>query len=270
MDKDDNYIENDDMLHSILKIPDCSIDLIVSDPPYGTNRKNDGYDDSYDYVFSINDQWMYQMNRVLKEGSHIYLFVPTIHVDKWILSVRKYFTFKNLIATQCFVNNRFFTKNNNNYCYDAQYIIFAHKGNGRILNHVNWIPTSKSWFHDKRNKNQKEFTYIYPNYIYYDLMRANLKANGQYKKLHQNEKNPELIAKFIEVSSNPNDVVADFFMGSGTTAIACLMTGRKYIGSELNLDHYNTTIERINNFKNNKKKSLHVNLLSYFQKKMKI
>jgi len=54
---------------------------------------------------------------------------------------------------------------------------------------------------------------------------------------HETEKPIELITKYIMVSTNENDVVLDPFMGSGTTAVACIKTNRKYIGFEL-LEEY--------------------------------
>lgn len=238
-----------DTTHSLQYIPDNSVDLIIIDPPYGTERPNDGYDDSQLYVFSVYDIWMKEFYRILKEGGHIYIFVPTLLIHKWIQKVDDYFTYKNLIATQCYVNNRFMRKPNNNFGFDAQYIIFAHKGIGREFNQVDWIPTSEEWLRDKRNQNPKPFTYMYPNYIYYDLIRANIKANEQVKKQHPNVKNPNLIADFIQMSSNIGDVVADFFMGSGSTAIACLKTNRHYFGFELNENHYKNALQRIEQYK---------------------
>ena len=66
-------------------------------------------------------------------------------------------------------------------------------------------------------------------------------------QLHQNQKPVEMIEQCIEKHSNENDVVFDGFMGSGTTAIACINTNRNYIGFELDEEYYETSIKRINN-----------------------
>lgn len=57
------------------------------------------------------------------------------------------------------------------------------------------------------------------------------KTNG--KKVHPTQKPVELIEKMILDSTEPGAVVLDTFMGSGTTAVACLRTGRNFIGFEL-------------------------------------
>ena len=52
------------------------------------------------------------------------------------------------------------------------------------------------------------------------------------------------------IPENPNkgDIVFDPFIGVGSTALACLMSNRKYIGFELDEKYYNTCIERIDNY----------------------
>ena len=187
------------------------------------------------------------MARTLKEHCHLYMFVPTLLIDQWIKIIRKYLTFMNLIATRAFVNNRFQIKNN--FCYDAQYIIFASKGQSKNMNEVDWIPTSTVWLNDKRNTNPKLYTYLYPSFINDDIIHANTKANDQVKQLHPNEKNPLLIQKFIEMSTNKGDLVADFFGGSGGTLIASLNAGRSCIGIEKNKGYYDLIRGRLDKYK---------------------
>lgn len=250
-----NTIILGDSTVELTKIPSESVDGAIFDPPYGVNYDDDHYDDSENYVFSVFGIWLREIARILKNGSHCYIFVPTEWLDRWIIEVRKYLTYKQVIATQCYVNNRF--KQGNVFCNDAQYIIFAHKGKGRNFNLVDWIPTSYEWLHDQRNTNKKPFTYLYPSYIYYDLVRANIKANEQIKRRHPNEKNPYLIQKFIEMSTNENEIVLDAFFGSGTTGIAALKSKRKFIGIEQNGEYHNLGIQRIQKYL--KKQQIHFN-----------
>ena len=55
----------------------------------------------------------------------------------------------------------------------------------------------------------------------------------------------KLIREFILLLTNRNDVVLDPYMGSGTTAISCLKTGRNYIGFEQNKEYVDFSLERI-------------------------
>ena len=67
------------------------------------------------------------------------------------------------------------------------------------------------------------------------------------EKLHNAQKPLELVQKMIVNSSNGNDVVLDTFMGSGTTAVACIETNRNYIGFEIDENYYRTALRRIEN-----------------------
>lgn len=64
---------------------------------------------------------------------------------------------------------------------------------------------------------------------------------------HDTKKPEGLLRKLIEIYSNPGEVILDPFMGSGSTAVAAIQTGRKYLGSELNPDFYATACANIAN-----------------------
>lgn len=63
--------------------------------------------------------------------------------------------------------------------------------------------------------------------------------------LHSAQKPVALIEDLVQTYSNPGDVVLDPFMGSGTTAVACLKTGRNYIGFELDEKYHAIAMQRI-------------------------
>ena len=67
------------------------------------------------------------------------------------------------------------------------------------------------------------------------------------RKIHPTQKNVDLFKELITDNTNANEVVFDPFMGSGTTAIACLDTNRQYIGFELDKTYYEKSLERIEN-----------------------
>ena len=68
------------------------------------------------------------------------------------------------------------------------------------------------------------------------------------KRGHITPKPVELLKYLIETSSNENDIVLDCFMGSGSTAIACLETNRNFIGFEKDKDYYDIANKRIDNY----------------------
>ena len=64
-------------------------------------------------------------------------------------------------------------------------------------------------------------------------------------RVHPNEKPEELPALFIELTTQPRDLVLDPFMGSGTTGVAALRAGRRFIGIELDPTHFDTACRRV-------------------------
>lgn len=64
-------------------------------------------------------------------------------------------------------------------------------------------------------------------------------------KLHPTQKPVELMKILIENSSNKNDIVLDCFMGSGSTGVACLETGRRFIGIEIEKKFFDVAVDRI-------------------------
>ena len=73
------------------------------------------------------------------------------------------------------------------------------------------------------------------------------KANVEDKKKYQHPtiKPLELIRRLIRNSSKENDLVLDCFLGSGTTAVACVLENRKYIGFEINKKYFDIANKRI-------------------------
>ena len=68
--------------------------------------------------------------------------------------------------------------------------------------------------------------------------------NGSSKR-HLTEKPLALFTKFIDLLTDPGDLVLDPCMGSGTTAIACEQTGRRYICGDINPNHAVIAIQRL-------------------------
>ena len=237
---DDFKLFHCDCLEGFKQLADESVDLVLTDVPYGVDYKNDFYDDSKDYVFSHYEQWISEMSRVLKEGSHCYIFIPTLEVDKWAAMVKKYFTFKNLIATRTYTNSNY-TKDN--FSFNSQYIIYCSKGKAKPFNEVDVIPTSAAWLKDKRNKNPKPFTYNYPSFMP-DKFFSNVKGNAK-GSIHPNQKSVPFQQFLIQLSSVEGDIVLDPFLGSGSCGEAALSLNRKFIGFEQDGNYYKLAYQRL-------------------------
>lgn len=239
-------VVNSDCIEYLKLIPDKTYKCIVIDPPYGVDFKGN-YNDASEFVKKMIPVWLTEFYRVLDEDRYIFIYIPTKEVDVWVSEVKKVFNFKNLLSTQSYITNTMASVKNN-FTFDLQLIIVACKGEGIKFNEIDWIPTSESWFKDKRNKNPKKYTYQYPSYIYHDLMRANVKPNKELKLFHLNQKNHELIQKLIELTTCKKEKVLDAFAGSGSTGIAALVSERDCTLIESNEDNYNVCVNRLKNF----------------------
>lgn len=233
----------DDCFDVLPKISSESVDLVITDPPYGVNFKNDFYDDSEDLVINQMPTLFSELKRVMKPNSYLFMFVGVKTLHLWTkCALDSGFTFKNIIATRSFNNGSITPKNN--FGFQFQPILLLSKGKGRKFNEVDFVPTSMEWFKDKRNKNPKPFTYSYPNWIKTEWAYASAKNNTSG---HPNEKNVDLLQFFVKIASNEGDVVLDPFMGSGTTGVACLNTGRDFIGVEKDKHWFDVANGRLKN-----------------------
>lgn len=234
---------NEDCLEVLKKLEDNSIDLIITDPPYAVNFSK-GFDDSKETVKKILPDLVENYYRILKEGSHLYIFVPVKEIGMFIEEFSKKFTLYNILATRTYTQNMYLK---NNFSFNNQLILYLAKGKAKNFNKVDFIKTSDSWLKDKRNKNQHEFTYQYPAF-FPEYIFSNTKStskNGKKTKRHPCEKSVEFEKNLILLSSNEGDTVLDSFMGGGTTGVACQETNRNFIGMELNKEYFQIAKERI-------------------------
>lgn len=220
-----NKILNEDFRTAIKSIGDNSIDLIVTDPPYKiTSRGNSGgtggmlktKESMNGNVFSHNsieiEEWISELHRVLKEGSHIYIMCNNKNLSKYLRVIND--AGFNIFKTLIWAKNTAIT---NMYYMDShEYIIFARKGKAKKIN--NCGTKSVLEFDNPRNK------------------------------LHPTEKPVELIDVLIKNSSNEGDLVFDPFMGSSSVALSSIKNNRNYIGFEIDENYYKISLDRIKEY----------------------
>lgn len=220
-------------------IEDDSVDLIITDPPYGVEFSQ-GFDDSLGYVQEHIRLWLEQMYRVLKENHHAYIFIPNKQAGLWLSQIQEVFTFNNILTVRNYTTSQY---NKNNFQYNNQLIVYCSKGIPKDLNPYDFFKTSESWLNDSRNKNPNPYTYSYPAFI--DNCFANIKkTRNKQGNEHPCAKNLDLLRLLVNLSSNPGDVVFDPFMGGGSTGLTALDELRGFVGFEKNTDYFNTLKEK--------------------------
>ena len=219
-----------DCLVEMKNIPDKSIDLIVTDPPYRlTSRGSSGTMSGYwasslskqGKVFENNDidieEYLPEFYRVLKDGTHCYIMTNQSNLPHFlnVISKSSFKFIKCLIWDKCNkICGRYYMN-----CFE--YIIMLRKGRERTINDCGQgdilrVPNKKT----KRNDG---------------------------KNIHDSEKPITLMEILISNSSNEGDCILEPFMGSGSTCVACINTKRDFIGIELNEEYFKIAEERINN-----------------------
>ncbi len=219
---------NDDCMNVLKQIPNESIDLIVTDPPYPiTKRGNCGNSGgmfksklSMDgKIFKHNNiepsEYIPELYRILKDGTHCYIMTNHINLQK-ILNVATETGFK-------FVKSLIWKKDNKimgrYYMSQFEYILFFRKGKDKKINFCGTSDILE--FPNKKMKNDEG------------------------KNLHDTEKPVEMMKVLIQNSSNKNEIVLDPFLGIGSTGIASLELNRKFIGIELDEEYFNIAKNRI-------------------------
>lgn len=233
-----NKIYNMDCLQFLKSIPDNSINLIITSPPYNKgfwskNRNiNNGFKtkcrciDYGDFSDCIPQEEYegWQTNiiseclRVLKEdGSLFYNHIDILYEHN---TIHPTFVYK----------------------FPIKQIIIWDRGSTPKLDNSYFLPITEYIFWIKKYKNSKPF---------FDRNNAIFKKNIWHFNPERNNLHPapyplELPYNIIKSCSKEGDIVLDPFMGSGTTAIAAIKCNRNYIGSELNKDFINMANKRIN------------------------
>lgn len=229
-----------DALIELQKIPTESVDLIVTDPPYNvsTNLKIDrskwgkkqrrkaiiNFDygewdrKTEDEFYQFTKEWFYECKRVLKKGGSIYIFF-TKELISWFHEWRADdIKTKNIISW--IKSNPLPAFNKTNYRSAVEFIYFGQKKGEKATFNFGEQKNMKNWF---------EFPLV----------------QGKVRTKHPTQKPLGLIQKFIQVSSNENDIVLDPFLGSGTTIVACKKLNRNYIGIEINQKYCAIAQQRI-------------------------
>ena len=231
-----NRIYNEDCLEGMKRIPDGSVDMILCDLPYGTTACK------WDTIIPFEPLWK-QYERVIKDNGAIVLFGSEPFSSRLRMSNIKNYKYdwiwnKTTFANQMCAkfqplkiqeNISVFSKAKHNYYPQG-------------LIEINKITKQGSRITDNNGGGRRKTEYFqqYTNYP-----RNILEFKLDKEKLHSTQKPVDLCEYLIKTYTNKGEIVLDNCIGSGTTAIACINTGRNYIGFELDKHYFDIANERI-------------------------
>ena len=218
-------MRNCDCREALPNIADCSVDLVATDCPYhivsgGCTNKGAGNGifqkekASSGKLFAHNEitfsEWLPEVYRILKAQTHCYIFCNGRNLMQLQAEAEKVgFQYQNTLIWEKgnLTPNRY-------YMIGCEFILMLRKGKAKTILNPNA-----------------------PN-----LLKI---KNPVGRKLHPTEKPVELMRILIENSTSPGDLVCDPFMGSGSTGIACLQSGRRFIGFEIDAAYFEIADRRI-------------------------
>ncbi|XMB67737.1 site-specific DNA-methyltransferase [Mycoplasmatota bacterium zrk1] len=228
-----NNIYNEDSYMAIKEIPDKSIDLIVIDPPYKlqVSTCENGLNSTCAVTRGMSKVQHELKNKNLHIGIDNELLLEMVRVMKKIniyvwcnkRQLRQYFDFFE--KYECNFELLVWCKTNptpavnNTFLPDIEYCFYFREKGVRLKGNYH---TKHKFYIRKTNQEEK------------DLF------------LHPTIKPLKFIKNFIINSSDEGDIVADFFIGSGTTAVAAKELKRNYIGFEIDPQYYKIALDRIN------------------------
>jgi len=215
----------------IKKIPDNSIDFILTDPPYNIGQHSTGNiplpgraamnNDvaEWDHIDFNPEEWADEFIRILKPKGNLFIFTSYNQIGRWFNCLDKRFDTSNFMIWH---------KTN-----PAPKIFKA-----GFLNSCEMIFTCWNKGHTWNFISQKEMHNFIESPI---CMRPERLNNPK----HPAQKPVSILKKMISIASNQGDIIFDPFMGVGSVGVAALELDRKYIGIEIDKDYYKEARNRI-------------------------
>ena len=238
-------------------IPDKSIDMILCDLPYGTQKSNGC---KWDSIIPFDKLWT-QYDRIIKDFGAIVLFAKEPFTSYLICSNIHEFKYKWIWEKDTksnFMQANYQPLNNTeDICVFSK--AYARKIKDKISMLYNPQYTKGELYKiPKESKTTGIFNSNEKNGIYKHNNRdtskrfpyVTLNFNVDRHKIHPTQKPIDLFEYLIRTYTNEGMVVLDSCMGSGTTAIACLNTNRKYIGFEKDSKYFDLSNKRIDKYIN--------------------
>jgi site-specific DNA-methyltransferase (adenine-specific) len=235
-----------DAIDEMSKLPDKSIDMILCDLPYGTTQCK------WDTVIPFDSLWE-QYRRIIKDKGAIVLTASQPFTSNLVMSNPKLFRYSLVwekSKSTGYLNSKKMPMRSHEDIlvfykslpiYNPQMVDGKPYDKGKAHRPTEVYREQKGEIHVKNDSGQR-----YPRSVQYFKT-----AESEGVVYHPTQKPISLMEWLIKTYTNEGDIVLDNCIGSGTTAIACIRTNRKYIGIDIDESYINITTERISNELNN-------------------
>lgn len=250
MKKNNINLLHADCIEAMQDIPDASINLVLTDLPYGITECK------WDTIIPFDLMWS-QLERITKNDAAIVLFASQPFTSALIASNYKLFKYE-WIWIKSRPTGHLEAKNKPMKKHESILVFSKGASSNGCKHRITYNPQDLIPCHiQKKNYNTsiygsrksrvagtihtQKFT-NYPNTV--------LNFKSAINKFHPSQKPIKLLEYLISTYTHANDTVLDFTMGSGSTGVACVNTHRNFIGVDNDLSYYNIACERIKKAQN--------------------
>jgi len=271
-----NKIINGSCIDVMKEIPENSIDLIVTSPPYGVNINYDVHDDDMEIneYLDFSKKWLTEAFKVLKDDGRIALNIPyeinrqekggRIFFVSEVYQVMKQVGFKFFGIVDLEEDSPHRSKTtawgswmspSSPYIYNPkECVILAYK-----KHHIKKVKGEPQWKGEPIQTEEGKNKMLYTEQDKKEFMEL---VFGQWKYL--NDSRPltkatfsmDIPTKAIKILSYKNDVILDPFNGSGTSCVAAETLNRRWIGIDLSENYCKIARERVNSFVDQKRQQV--------------
>lgn len=223
------WLMQGDCLERMKEIPDGSVDMVLTDPPYILSTSKGG-------------GMMGKEGRTFMENMDVSLKIG-IDTKSYLKALVRLFKNKESFCGVFFCSNKQLVDylqfaEDSNYQYGVG---VWHKSNPAPLCNFKYLNDVEYWVYIKGKNSKIGGSYSSKSMVY--SSQRNTKESKEFN--HPTVKPQQLLEKFLINHTTDKSVVLDTFMGSGSTGVACKNLNRKFIGIEMDETYYNVAKDRI-------------------------
>ena len=257
-----DYISNSDCIIGMRALPSNCVDLIIADPPYNLSKSGDwkwdnsvslagmggnwnitkeNWDNmSLDDYFNFSFAWLSQAKRILKPTGSMWIF-GTYHNIGIINIVCQILGIEIINEVIWYKKNAFPNLSGRRLTASHETILWTHSGGKKRNYYFDYEYSKNGEFPgDELKAPGKQMRTVW------DLSNNKNREELKYGK-HPTQKPIKILTRMIRLASKPGDIMLTPFSGAGSECVAAKMTGRHYIGFEVEKEYCDISQERLNN-----------------------